>query len=429
MKLTSLLLFVIILLFVPGAIFAGGEQEEMMDDGQEMMMNDGKRVLQISTNTSDPAPKALFEQAVAMFNEENPDIDAQLTIFDHEAYKTNIRNFLVAEPPDVATWFAGNRMKFFVDQGLFEDVSDVWNENNLDRDMASSYSALSVDGNQYGVPYAYYQWGVYYRSDLFEQVGASVPTTWEEFLEACSQLSAAGITPISIGTKFLWTAAGWFDYLNLRVNGLDFHLGLADGDISYLDPRLDQVFEYWQELLDAGYFLENHATYSWQEAQAPVIQGTAAMYLIGNFIVPFFEDAGIVDNIGFFPFPVINPNAGSYEDAPTDTIHIPSGAKNKEDAKKFLAFIARPDINNMIATGIGNLPPNNKAPAPSDRFLQAGATLLAASDGLAQFYDRDTDPEMAQIGMEGFQEFMTNPDRLSQIRQRLDDERKRIFGN
>ena len=27
------------------------------------------------------------------------------------------------------------------------------------------------------------------------------------------------------------------------------------------------------------------------------------------------------------------------EDAPTDTFHIPAGAKNKEDAKKFLAYL------------------------------------------------------------------------------------------
>ncbi len=32
------------------------------------------------------------------------------------------------------------------------------------------------------------------------------------------------------------------------------------------------------------------------------------------------------------------------EDAPTDTLHIPAGAKNKEDAKKFLAYVARADV-------------------------------------------------------------------------------------
>lgn len=50
--------------------------------------------------------------------------------------------------------------------------------------MASSLPTLTVGGKQCGVPYTYYQWGVYYRKDLFEQHGVDVPGTWEEFLAA-----------------------------------------------------------------------------------------------------------------------------------------------------------------------------------------------------------------------------------------------------
>jgi len=53
--------------------------------------------------------------------------------------------------------------------------------------------------------------------------------------------------------------------------------------------------------------------------------------------------------------------------------------------------------------------------------------MLSASAGLAQFYDRDTSPEMAKIGMQGFQEFMVKPDQRDRILQRLDKARKRIF--
>ena len=264
--------------------------------------------LVINANTSDPAPKRVFEEAIAQFEKENPDVQVEFNVFDHEAFKTNIRNFLKAEAPDVVTWFAGNRMKFFVDQGLFEDVSDVWRDNNLKTDMSSTYSALTINGKQYGVPYAYYQWGIYYRSDLFAKYGLSEPRTWADFMYVCETLKKNGITPVTIGTKYLWTAAGWFDYLNLRVNGLPFHLQLTDGNVSYEDPRLDAVFAKWSEMLDAGYFLKNHATFSWQEAQAPMINGDAAMYLIGNFIVPQLKDAGIVDNIAYFQFPVIDGN-------------------------------------------------------------------------------------------------------------------------
>lgn len=384
--------------------------------------------LVINSNTSDPAPKQGFEELIARFQEENPDVEVKFNVFDHEGFKTSIRNFLTSQAPDVVTWFAGNRMKVFVDRGLLEDVSDLWEQEGLKEKMASSLSAMTVADKQWGVPYTYYQWGVYYRKDLFEQHGLAPPQTWDEFLQVCQTLKDAGITPITIGTKFLWTAAGWFDYLNLRINGLDFHIELTDGKVPYTDDRVRAVFAKWRELIDGGYFLDNHATYSWQEAQPFMIQGKAAMYLIGNFIAPFFEQAGVIDQIGFFQFPTINPDVAIAEDAPTDTIHIPARAQNKEDARKFLAFVARADNQSALNKILGQLPPNAEAEVAEDGpFLEEGFAMLSAADGLAQFYDRDTDPEMAKIGMQGFQEFMVKPDRLDSILNRLEKARQRIF--
>ncbi len=390
-------------------LFAGGQGEDA-------------NTLVINSDMSDPAPKADLAEAVELFKAEYPDIDVQLNTFDHEAYKTAIRNFLVSEAPDVCTWYAGNRMKFFVDQGLFMDVSSLWKEEGLYDDMASSVKAMSIDNKQYGVPYSYYQWGVYYRTDVFAKYGLEAPKTWDEFMNVNATLKANGVTPITIGTKYLWTAGGWFDYMNLRVNGYDYHMKLMAGEASYLDPELDKVFDLWGDLIEKGYFLENHATYSWQEAQAPLIKGEAAMYLIGNFMVPDMESAGVVDNIGFFQFPVIDPSVGIFEDAPTDTFHIPQNATNTDNAKKFLAFIARPEIQTVLTSG--SLPANNQSVAPTDRFKKIGFEMLGAADGLAQFYDRDSSPEMAKVGMEGFQEFMVKPERIADIRERLDAERK-----
>jgi multiple sugar transport system substrate-binding protein len=108
-------------------------------------------------------------------------------------------------------------------------------------------------------------------------------------------------------------------------------------------------------------------------------------------------------------------------------MHIPSRAKNKTDAKKFLAFFARADIQGIIAAQAGMLPANNQSPTPTDEFLKIGFKVLSESAGLAQFYDRDTTPEMAKEGMKGFQEFMVKPDREKQIRKRIEKVRKRIF--
>jgi len=384
--------------------------------------------LKITQNSSNANTQKLWkEKIIPMFEKENTGIKVEMTIYDHEAYKTAIRNFLQAEPPDVVNWFSGNRMKFFVDQGLFEDVSDVWKKHGLNSQLSAARSTMTVDGKQWGVPLTYYQWGVYYRTDIFKKYGLGEPRSMADLMYICKTLKKNGITPFTIGTKYLWTAAGWFDFLNLRVNGYDFHMALMDGKISYEDNRLDKVFDIWGDLSRKGYFIENHASLSWQEGQAPMINGDAAMYLMGNFVVPNLKEGGLSGKIGYFQFPVIDGNVRTWEEAPTDSVHIPTKAKNKADARTFLAFLARPDVQSMVAEVEGMLPTNNQSDAPTDKFLKIGFKVLSESAGLAQFYDRDTNPEMAKEGMKGFQEFMVKPNREKQIRKRIEKVRKRIF--
>lgn len=380
----------------------------------------------INSDTSDPAPKAAITKVVEQFNKEHADIKAELNIYDHESYKTSIRNWLSSEAPDVVFWYSGERMNTFVSKGLIEPISDVWEQNDLSDKMASTKPGVTFDGEQYGLPYTYYQWGVYYRKDLFEQHGIAVPATWDEFKAACATLKKNDIAPIAIGTKNLWPSAGWFDYLNLRVNGLEFHMQLMKGEVPYTDQRVKDVFAKWRELIDPGYYIDNHTSYSWQDAQPFLYQGKAAMYLIGNFIVPNFPKE-LEDKMGFFQFPVINPDIAMYEDAPTDLLAIPAKAKNKADAKVFLAYVAKPEIIRLMNDALEQLPTHKDAGVKDNYYLNIGNKMLAESGGTAQFYDRDTKPEMAKVGMKGFQEFMAKPDRLDKILKRMEKARKRIY--
>lgn len=384
--------------------------------------------LVLNSDQTDPAPKQAMETMIANFEKANPDIKVKWNNFDHEGYKSAIRNFLTADPPDVAAWYAGNRMAPFVSAGLFEPVDDVWADNKLDEQLASAASALTQDGKKWGVPYTYYQWGIYYRKDIFEQQGLTPPKTWAELIAACEKLKGAGITPFAIGTKALWPTGGWFDYLDLRVNGYEFHMDLTAGKVPYTDPRVKAVFDKWAELVKPGYFLENHAALDWQDAMPQFVQGKAAMYLMGNFAVATMKQGGLKEEqIGFLQFPEITAGVPMAEDAPTDTFHIPSGAKNKADAKKFLAYLASPEAQTAINDILGQLPVNNKSTAPSDPFLKQGFTMLSSAHGLAQFYDRDAPAEMAKAGMEGFQEFMVKPDSQDRILERLEKARGKIY--
>jgi len=386
------------------------------------------RDLVINFDDLNPGPKAAFEAAVEKFKAEYPDINVITNINDREAHKSAIRNFLTADAPDVTSWYPGNRMAPFVDAGLFMPVDDVWDANGFRQDLAAIEPTMTRNGQTWGVPYSYYQWGIYYRSDIFEILGLEEPGTWDELLAACGVMKENGVTPFTIGTKFLWTAAGVFDYINLRTNGYDVHNGLTAGEIKYTDPRIVKTMENWAQLIEECGFVDNHASMSWQDALAPFANGDAAMYVMGNFAVDGMKNAGLTyDQIDFFPFPEITPGVPRAEEAPADAFFIPTNAKNPEDAKLFLAFVARPDVQTEWNATIGQLPINSKATVGDDKFIKQGFATVSTAAGLAQFYDRDAPAEMAKAGMEGFQEFMLDPSKMMEILERLDGVQAEVY--
>jgi multiple sugar transport system substrate-binding protein len=383
--------------------------------------------LVINANTSDPAPRAAWQSVVEEFERDHPGTEVKFNIYDHESYKKSIRNWLTSAPPDVVFWNVGYRMRQFVTPGLLENVSDLFTAE-LRADIGNAATELvSVDGAQYGVPFSQYQIGLYYRRDLLEEAGiAGPPQRWEDLLEACAKLRGEEIAPIVIGSRDLWPTAGWFDYIDLRINGYEFHRRLMDGKVPFTDPRVRAVFAKWRELLDAGCFVEKHASLSWQESQALLFQGAGAMMLIGNFIVPNFPP-DIRDKMEFAPFPVIDESVGRFEEAPMNSLHIPARARNKEDARKFLAYVLRPEVQEKINAAMLTIPVNRKAAVADDRFLLKGRELLLGADGLMQYFDRETSEDLATVAMKGFQEFMIDPDRLDAVIDMVERARKRIY--
>ena len=401
---------------------------EIVEKVSEVEVPVDKRVLIYNSYMSDPDPRVADADSVQIFQEDHPDYEIVHSIVAHEDFKQAIRAYLTAStPPDVMTWFAGNRARFFIDNDQIMDISDVWESEGWNESYPKGFQALStVDGKQYFLPTSWYWWAVYYRPSIFAELNLEPPETWEEFMEVNETLKENGITPLAIGTKWRWTAAAWFDYLNMRINGPQFHIDLMLCKESYDDPRVAKVFEYWGELLENGYFLEDAAAYSWQEALEPFIAGDAAMYLMGDFIRDSLPDETEAD-LDFFRFPIIDPSVPIGEDAPTDGFFIAANSQHPEAAKEFLAYLGGVDYQTLFAEDLGRLPTNSGV----DRTMftaqqQKGMELIDGADFVAQFYDRDTTPELADEGMNAFMAFWDDPDSIADLLADLEAARQEI---
>ena len=388
-----------------------------------------KQQLVYNSYQSDPEPRKADAEIVKMFMEKNPNINVTHSTVAHEDFKQAIRAYLTAStPPDVMTWFAGNRARFFIDKGQIMDISDVWKDQGWDKSYPKGFMALSsVDGKQYFVPTSYYWWAMYYNKKVFDQYKIAEPKTFDDLLAACKTLKSNGITPITVGSKAPWTLAGWFDYLNMRTNGPEFHINLMLGKEKYDDPRVKETFANWKKMLDAGCFQKDSASYNWQDVVPDLVAGKAGMYLMGQFIMDSIpkEDQA---NFDFFQFPIINPNVKIGEDAPTDGFFAAANAPDPDAAKKFLAFLGSKEVQEYYAKNLKRLPINTEVDTSSfDDAAKKGMKMLGSADYVAQFYDRDTTPEMAEKGMAAFAEFMTNPEKIDAILAQLEKDRALIF--
>ncbi|MCS7040550.1 MAG: hypothetical protein NZP34_13165, partial [Caldilineales bacterium] len=94
----------------------------------------------------------------------------------------------------------------------------------------------------------------------------------------------------------------------------------------------------------------------------------------------------------------------------------------------FLAYLGSREVQQRAFEELGRLPTRTDVDiSKASPAIQKGIKLIQSADFIAQFYDRDTTPPMAEAGMDGFLRFWDNPDDLDQILADLEAERQRIL--
>ena len=377
-------------------------------------------VLNINFGAEETSQREAFKALVSDFRAANPDVDVHLTIQDLPTYRKALPASLDTETaPDVFNWFAGDQMRSMAQRGELDDLSDLWKANTWWNTFPSA--AITVGGRQYALPYQYYPWGLFTRRDVLERAGIhEQPHDLSAIMTACSKLRKAGFTPIALGAKDGWALAAWFDFIDMRANGYDFHQQLLDGKISYNDGNVRRAFAMWKQLIDAKCFDPAALSIDEHNAEAQLYAGRAGMLLMGTVVSSSFPEI-VRPQIDYQRFPVIDSGQAAAEAAPTDTFHVAARARNKADARRFLKFASSSAANAKLARSFGSFPTNKFAPVAGTVLdLSSYKVLTDAKSNLVQGYDRDVPADMAAQGVKGFQEFFAKPDSMYAIMNRLD---------
>jgi multiple sugar transport system substrate-binding protein len=212
-----------------------------------------------------------------------------------------------------------------------------------------------------------------------------------------------------------WMASGWFDILNLRINGADFHRELLAGKHRFDGPEIHKVMEYYAQLVP--YFDPNMTAYAWQDAITPLVQGKNAMYLVGAFISQSITD-GDPNDLDFFSVPVIDPAVPVAEEAPTDGYFASAKTTNVEATKSFLSYLAGAESQQQFieAAGSSNLPTSPDVDVSGfSPLVQKGLKTLAAADQITQFFNRDSSDALQTTADAALTKFLANPQDVDAI--------------
>lgn len=367
----------------------------------------GKETLNVAVLLTSGEQRSIMSSLLTSFSKKNPDIEIKLTIHPDAEFKLELKKWLDSgQGPDIINWQAGERLYQYVRTNNVKSIDAVWQKNKLsDQFSQGSVSAVSWKDKVYGIPVSYYQWGFYYRKSTFKKFNLTPPTNWNEFLEICKVLKSNNIMPITLGNKYKWPSAAWFDYFNLRINGLDFHSKLLRGEASFDDEKVRKVFEYWKQLLDLNYFVDYTDILKWDEAMPFLYHQLAGMTLIGNFFSGRMPES-LKDDFDFFRFPIIDDNVPVYEEAPLDIFMVPHYTTINSAIERFLTFIAAKEFQQSLNHQLGMISPNVNVDDSEDYFSVIGKKTLSKAVGLSQFFDRDTNAEMATEATSIFTEFI-----------------------
>lgn len=366
-------------------------------------------------------------QAMAKDFEKATGVSVVINAVDHNTFQENINTYLQGNSDDVLSWFAGYRMRFFADNGLIGDISDVWPLDGIPESFKEA--STGNDGNQYFVPQSYYPWAVFHRRSVFDERGYSQPSTLDELVTLCEQMQKDGLTPIAFGDSDGWPAMGTFDMLNMRTNGFDYHIALMAGEESWDSAEVKQVFNTWAELLP---FHQSDALgRTWQEAAQSLQRKESGMYVLGTFLNEQFPDDE--EDLDLFTFPEIDSAIGSGSiDAPIDGFCMSSGPDNEDGAKAFLTYLASPEAAAAAATtGLPFIAANTEVDTSGYSSLQKKSVeLVGQADNLAQFLDRDTRPDFAStVVIPSLKEFLRNPKGVDSLVKSIQEQKVSIFGS
>ncbi|TWF95089.1 extracellular solute-binding protein [Saccharopolyspora dendranthemae] len=353
------------------------------------------------------APKqATVDEAVARFEREHPGVDVDV---QYIAVETRSERFTgafndPASAPDVAE--VGNTdLAGYVAAGGLSDLTEKLPQWPESADLSpSALDTARVEGKVFGVPWYTGVRALYYRTDVFDELGLQPPRTTGELLETAQRIRAErpDLYGIATGGKyhyalmpFIWAAGG--------------DLARQEGSrwVSTVDtPEARRGIETYAKFITSGACPpEQCADMTGSQSVQAFASGKAAMTIGGDFNRKAVE-AGVPGKYGVVPLPGDQAGSTAPAFAGGNLLSVLDSSQRSTLAREFVQLLAGKEYQRKMYGAMGNLPTfidvqgevaeHDPAAAPFVMTLRGGTHFVPVTEAWSKIDAQGLLPTMVQ---------------------------------
>lgn len=334
----------IVLLLVPGLLIAGARRDTRQ--GQE-------RTVKLEYFSLKPEVVGVMDKIIARFNQENPGIEVTQTSVADAGTVILTRISTNAMPDLLQSYPAEDKYKVMFDDGLMTELTNQPFMNNVQQIMLDM---AVYKGKQYALPMTLSSYGIYYRTDIFDRYNIKEPVTYDDLINACKTLKAAGIDAFALPNKDVGNTAQRLERLIgvFNNNSNDEFKRIKSGAMKVEDSVTIRRFaQVCVEI--AQYGTRDSLGLDYESAIADLVNGKAAMMISGTWMLSAMQQSNPDIKIKLIPFP--SP-LGAKPMVPVNidtSFSLAADCKYQVEGLKFIEFLSRTDIAQIYYEVDGNV--------------------------------------------------------------------------
>ena len=289
-----------------------------------------------------------METVINNFNAANPGIKVNFVQVPDTATVLQSRAQL-NEMPDMFGCTTGNMFELMFEDGI---IMDLTGQEFLSSVEPSSLEMSTYNGKNWRLPYSLSCYGLYVRTDIFEEQGLALPTTWDELMDVCEKLTAAGITPFALPDKTMVYQRMERMMSFMSEDDSEFKQ-IAAGELEAKDSKLLQTYAN-ASLQIVNYMTPESLGAEYTESYQQLIAGQAAMTINGGWSLATLKDYDPDIKVALIPMPNPTGEESKVVVSIDTNFCISSSTKHPEECLKFFEYLAQPEVAQVYADKEGS---------------------------------------------------------------------------